>query len=169
MIAHRLSTIKDADKIVVMKNGQMVEVGTHHTLLEQHPDGVYAGFCKKQESANQGTTGNTEARAIEDDEEDVAAVAKVDPIEAQMKEKADKADKLYQEELDKLAEEHKKKSGYDKLAPYNKPFYLIIVATLGAMVNGLLQPTLGVVFAKMLGLLSAPKEYLEMMHGEDHL
>lgn len=94
---------------------------------------------------------------------------KVDPIEAQMKEKADKADALYQEQLDKMAEENKKKSGYDKLAPYNKPTYLIVVATIGAMVNGLMQPTLGVVFAKMLGLLSAPKEYLELMHGEDYL
>lgn len=55
VIAHRLSTIRDADKIVVMKNGEMVEVGNHDTLLQQYPDGVYAGFCKKQESANAGT------------------------------------------------------------------------------------------------------------------
>lgn len=73
MIAHRLSTIKDADKIVVLKNGELVEMGNHQSLLEQYPDGVYAGFCKKQESANAQTgTGNTEARAVEEDEEEVA-------------------------------------------------------------------------------------------------
>lgn len=30
VIAHRLTTIRDADKIVVIKSGDMVEVGNHH-------------------------------------------------------------------------------------------------------------------------------------------
>ena len=51
VIAHRLSTIRDADKIVVMKDGELVETGNHQTLLENYKDGVYANFCKKQESA----------------------------------------------------------------------------------------------------------------------
>ena len=51
VIAHRLSTIRDADKIVVLKNGVLVETGNHEELLENHPDGVYSNFCKKQESA----------------------------------------------------------------------------------------------------------------------
>lgn len=86
-----------------------------------------------------------------------------------MKEKADKADALYKEELDKMIEENKKISGYKKLEPYNKPAYLIVIATIGAMINGLAQPILGVVFAKILTILSTPKEYLEFLHGEDHL
>jgi ATP-binding cassette subfamily B (MDR/TAP) protein 1 len=47
IIAHRLSTIKDADKIVVIKDGVKVEVGNHDELLKQYPDGVYASFCAK--------------------------------------------------------------------------------------------------------------------------
>jgi ABC-type multidrug transport system fused ATPase/permease subunit len=51
VIAHRLSTIKDADKIVVIKDGVKSEVGNHDTLMSQYPDGIYAGFCAKQASA----------------------------------------------------------------------------------------------------------------------
>ncbi|MEB3210656.1 MAG: ABC transporter ATP-binding protein [Leptolyngbyaceae bacterium] len=40
VVAHRLSTIRKADRIVVMKEGQMVEIGNHDRLVEQ--DGLYA-------------------------------------------------------------------------------------------------------------------------------
>ncbi|NHJ48379.1 MAG: ABC transporter ATP-binding protein [Asgard group archaeon] len=40
VIAHRLSTIHDADKIVVLENGKLMEMGSHDELLEQK--GIYA-------------------------------------------------------------------------------------------------------------------------------
>ncbi|MCL2319477.1 MAG: ABC transporter ATP-binding protein/permease [Treponema sp.] len=46
VIAHRLSTIQHADTILVMENGQLVEQGTHESLLEKH--GVYAGLYQSQ-------------------------------------------------------------------------------------------------------------------------
>jgi ABC-type multidrug transport system fused ATPase/permease subunit len=33
VIAHRLSTVRDADKILVVQNGQIVEIGTHDELM----------------------------------------------------------------------------------------------------------------------------------------
>lgn len=33
MIAHRLSTIKNADKIIAMKDGRIIEIGTHNELI----------------------------------------------------------------------------------------------------------------------------------------
>jgi ATP-binding cassette subfamily B protein len=46
VIAHRLSTIRDADTILVMENGSIVEQGTHTDLLEA--DGAYARLYKAQ-------------------------------------------------------------------------------------------------------------------------
>ena len=45
-IAHRLSTLKYADRLVVLKDGEVDEIGTHEELLAK--EGTYAGLCSKQ-------------------------------------------------------------------------------------------------------------------------
>ncbi len=46
VIAHRLSTIQNADKIVVMEAGKIIEAGNHHSLIEKK--GVYANLVNMQ-------------------------------------------------------------------------------------------------------------------------
>lgn len=50
VIAHRLSTIRDADLILVMKNGNIIETGTHDSLLAS--GGVYADLYNSQFNNN---------------------------------------------------------------------------------------------------------------------
>lgn len=47
IIAHRLSTIKNADKIIVLENGEIAEMGKHDDLM-QNPDGIYRNFWELQ-------------------------------------------------------------------------------------------------------------------------
>ncbi|HOP54013.1 MAG TPA: ATP-binding cassette domain-containing protein, partial [Bacillota bacterium] len=51
VIAHRLSTILDADVILVMNHGQIIEKGTHKELLEKN--GFYAELYNSQFTASQ--------------------------------------------------------------------------------------------------------------------
>jgi ATP-binding cassette subfamily B multidrug efflux pump len=46
VIAHRLSTIKYADLILVMRDGNIVEQGTHDSLIKQN--GFYAALYNSQ-------------------------------------------------------------------------------------------------------------------------
>ncbi|MDN6439267.1 MAG: ABC transporter ATP-binding protein, partial [Corynebacterium nuruki] len=49
VIAHRLSTIRDADRIIVMTDGAIVEQGSHEELLAA--DGAYADLYRSQFAA----------------------------------------------------------------------------------------------------------------------
>lgn len=50
IIAHRLATIRDADKIIVLNKGVIVEEGTHDELIDRGK--IYADMCKVQAWSN---------------------------------------------------------------------------------------------------------------------
>jgi ABC-type multidrug transport system fused ATPase/permease subunit len=57
VIAHRLSTIRQADQLLVIDGGRVIERGTHDSLLEQH--GFYYNMYMSQYllSENDDATG----------------------------------------------------------------------------------------------------------------
>jgi ATP-binding cassette subfamily B (MDR/TAP) protein 1 len=52
VIAHRLSTVRNADKIYVIKDGQVVEAGAHSTLIDI-PNGAYSALIRRQMQAQE--------------------------------------------------------------------------------------------------------------------
>jgi len=46
IIAHRLSTIRNADKIIVLQDGRIMEIGNHKTLVANK--GIYSQLCSLQ-------------------------------------------------------------------------------------------------------------------------
>ena len=54
IIAHRLSTIKNADVIAVVEGEHIVEMGSHHELMDK--DGIYAALCRAQSMEKEETS-----------------------------------------------------------------------------------------------------------------
>jgi ABC-type multidrug transport system fused ATPase/permease subunit len=55
VIAHRLSTVQKADQIAVMEKGQVIELGTHESLLKH--GGTYSKLCRLQFDTGQTENG----------------------------------------------------------------------------------------------------------------
>lgn len=60
IVAHRLSTVRTADRILVIRDGQVVEEGSHQELT-LNPEGAYSTLIRRQMNAQ---------RQLEEDEEE---------------------------------------------------------------------------------------------------
>jgi ATP-binding cassette subfamily B (MDR/TAP) protein 1 len=159
-VAHRLSTITNADNIVVMQKGRLLEQGTHAELMAR--DGAYAGLVKLQ------TIGTTA--------EPTTAIATIDPVSSSdsLNEKAEssegqvvneKAQAMNTETEPDSSEEEEppspKKSLWDLArgyAPALKPHLLVIfIALLGSVCVGGAFSGEAVIFGNTVGSLNPCK------------
>jgi ATP-binding cassette subfamily B protein len=75
VIAHRLSTVVDADEILVLDHGQIIERGRHSELLAQN--GHYASMWSKQREA---AAAREKLKEVENDPDVAPGVAKAAPV-----------------------------------------------------------------------------------------
>ncbi|CAI2174077.1 6193_t:CDS:10 [Funneliformis geosporum] len=168
VIAHRLSTIKNADKIVVMSKGEIIEVGRHDELIAK--EDVYFGLVKAQELKTR-----QHAEDINDDEEDEDDSSLSSQTENEttitfdekhhnlhLRRMSTKAStvksggKSEQEILEgSEAEKLLQKMPISRVFRMNSPeAILLFIGTLAAAVNGAIMPLFSLIFSSILAVFS---------------
>ena len=71
VIAHRLSTIRNADLILVLRNGVVVEAGNHDALMKMGQSGVYYKLAETQQLLTKASTPVEEEEVDEDAPEEI--------------------------------------------------------------------------------------------------
>lgn len=170
-IAHRLSTIKDADNIVVMTEGRIVEQGTHNDLLAKQ--GAYYRLIEAQKIAE--TKEMTAEEEAEVDAEDDKLVRKMSNKVGGIEYTEDPDDKNIANKLNRTATEKSQSSlalqsktssseQHDSLwtlikliASFNKTEWkFMVVGLFFSIICGGGNPTQAVFFAKEIISLSSP-------------
>jgi ATP-binding cassette, subfamily B, bacterial len=78
IIAHRLTTIRDADRIAVIRHGELVELGNHTTLVGQR--GLYASLYRAYEENAIGRLTSTALDAVTGNERLQAAASEISTV-----------------------------------------------------------------------------------------
>uniref|UniRef100_A0A914DVT8 p-glycoprotein n=1 Tax=Acrobeloides nanus TaxID=290746 RepID=A0A914DVT8_9BILA len=171
VIAHRLSTIKNADKIIAMKNGQVVEVGTHESLIEHK--GLYHELVNAQvfadvvEETPQKVGYNRQTSAISARSR-LSSVSSIKDQRRGMSIDHDEED----EELKKgpediksakkrlkrdLEREGAKQQDFRKIFMYAKPEWkYLFIAVVASVVSGCVFPAFSLFFTQIMQVFSTP-------------
>ncbi|KAI9294859.1 P-loop containing nucleoside triphosphate hydrolase protein [Neoconidiobolus thromboides FSU 785] len=157
VIAHRLSTIKNADKIVVMERGRVLETGNHNELMAR-PNGAYRKLVeiqdirRKKESAevsekvpeidNDATEYVETVVETKDGKTEIVRVATTNSVLSVKSNIEEGVTSEFSNPLSELIME---------IIKTNRPeTNLILIGTFGSIVLGLIYPFFSIIFASLL-------------------
>ncbi|CAF3579610.1 unnamed protein product [Rotaria sp. Silwood1] len=141
VIAHRLSTIQNADQIYVLDNGNVIEQGTHETLMAKE-GGKYQSMVKRQQMER-----------FDDDKDDMISIEKAtEEEEKSMLERS----RLFSDSLIADMNEQSSKSFTQRfvlwrLLSMNSPEWItILIGCIACILNGAGQPLFAFLVTKMV-------------------
>ncbi|KAF5667581.1 atpase [Fusarium heterosporum] len=158
-IAHRLSTIKNADNIIVMNNGEIIEQGNHLELMVLN--GSYASMVRLQtvDSEDAGSTTSTMRTDNAYSEKDSFADIKTKDVETevtdQLKEK-ESEEKVVASEGDAALDSNKSAwTVIESIGGMMRPYLLLIIVCLfAATIVGLTFSSSGLIFGYTIDNIS---------------
>lgn len=163
-IAHRLSTIQKADKIIVMRDGEFVEEGSHSELMAKQ--GAYAGLVQLQSlnthSSDHQVDLNSLSNDITESNQDSDNAKSTDVEKSKIKElvSIDTTEKppSPQASIEEPTKKSAKKSVWyltKGLFPVIRPFLLVaLIALVGASIVGAAFSIEAVIFGNTVGSLT---------------
>ncbi|CAA94202.2 P-GlycoProtein related [Caenorhabditis elegans] len=134
VVAHRLSTIRNANKIIVMEKGEIVEVGDHKQLIAMN--GVYNNLVQTQLMS-------TNYEKMNENEERVTRQSSHSdfPSNEISHQKIDQEDDYVKKLIAEIKEEGAKKSNICEIIKYCRSEYCILfIAVLGSAIQGIYYP-----------------------------
>ena len=172
VIAHRLTTIRNADQICFVKEGKIVEQGTHDELMATR--GHYYGLVTSQDgvdeeapvSSSDNTTKNSTVLTSKEEitnsieiKNPVMEVASISPNTTEnvvKKDESETDDKSVSSEI-KEKEEGEYKVDFSRIWELNKPdLNYLLLGSLGALVLGPTYPAWGWIFGIMMDVFYMP-------------
>lgn len=145
VVSHRLSTITNADKIVYINKGVVVEQGTHQELMEKR--GFYFELVSAVNSKISENDSNESLRRSK-------RVSRTKSINGESDDEAD-SDTEKESVEEEVSEEDKKKVSTVKLMKMNsKEWPQIVSGSLASCIMGATFPVFAVLFGEMYGVLS---------------
>ncbi|KAJ3250915.1 GTPase-activating protein [Boothiomyces macroporosus] len=156
-IAHRLSTIKNADKIVVMVRGEIIEMGNHDTLVKN--GGLYANLVNAQTLKSANDAEKEKGPEIDPDE---IPPSPVEPPKRVSEPIAPVVESLH--DLEKMGDDVKLSTSFviREIFRYNMPeLKYTIPGLVGAVGSGLIYPFFAISFASIIGVFSDKGSDLE--------
>jgi ATP-binding cassette subfamily B (MDR/TAP) protein 1 len=145
IIAHRLSTIRNADKIFLLKNGKIIEQGSHQELIDM--DGYYRTLIQAQMQSDSKEEVPIEKKPSETRKPSNTANAASDVTLVEKKES--KEEDILKKKASKIP--------LSRLYPLIKPdIWYLIVGTLAAGCNGIVFPSFSLLLSEFITVFFLP-------------
>jgi ABC-type multidrug transport system fused ATPase/permease subunit len=149
VIAHRLSTIRRADNIIVLRQGQLVEQGTHDELLKIEA-GVYYGLVHAQDIA-------TEA----EQDADADALEKVKSADTMTVEEHKQNSQISEGAADSEYKQQGLLGSFGRLLYEQRSHWILYtIAILGMLASGAVYPLQAYIFASVINVFTFPMNEL---------